>query len=325
MRNCRYGCVFLVATVFSGAPASWSAVPVEPGPAAVPAPVQDVGTAADGPQFAVPTTYDRAGRIVAEVHLGEHGPFRFILDTGANRSALSESLASELALVPTKNYLVHGITGSAVMPVVVVERLRVGELKFGSQQLAILPDAVFAGTAGILGIDLLQKAFIDVDFENDQVTVRRAGRAVPEGLLVVRARLRRGGLLAIPGQVGKIRVSIIIDTGAERTLGNEQLRAALAGREAVLDGAVTRVVGATAQEAEGYSFTVPTVDLGGGAFVDRLRVTFGDFHVFKIWSLVDKPALLVGMDALGTIPRFGIDYPRRRFLLGVENTSPPTG
>jgi len=278
----------------------------------------------DGPQFALPTTYDRAGRIVVTAYIGDRGPFRFLLDTGANRSVLSERLARELALVPSREYLVHGITGSAVVPVVKVDELRAGELRFPHQYLAILPDAVFGNTDGILGIDVLQKARIDVDFLNDSVAIRGPGRYMAAGYLIVRARLRRGGLLVIPGKVGKIPVSVIVDTGAERTLGNEKLREALAGREAVLQGSVTRVVGATAQVAEGYSFAVPTVDLGGGVFVDRLTVTFGDFHVFKVWSLVERPAMLIGMDALGTLPAFGIDYPRRRVLLKVPTASAPS-
>ena len=40
------------------------------------------------PEFATPTTLDRAGRIVAPVEINGRGPFRFILDTGANRSAM---------------------------------------------------------------------------------------------------------------------------------------------------------------------------------------------------------------------------------------------
>lgn len=309
----------VVALVYGTAVSSANEVVSPPSPV-VPDAVAPVES---GPQFALPTTRDRAGRIVTSAYIGDRGPFRFLLDTGANRSVLSERLAGQLALVPTREFLVHGITGSAVLPVVKIDELRIGELRFAQQHLAILPDAVFGNADGILGIDVLQKARIDVDFLNDSVSIRRPGRYEEDGHLIVRAKLRRGGLLVIPGKVGKTRVSVIVDTGAERTLGNEKLREALASREAALQGSVTRVVGATAQVAEGYSFAVPTVDLGGGAFVDRLTVTFGDFHVFKVWSLLDRPALLIGMDALGTVPAFGIDYPGRRFLLKGLTTSPP--
>jgi len=280
----------------------------------------------DRPEFAIPTTKDRAGRIVAAVHLAGQGPFRFILDTGANRSALSQRVADRLGLTSTEQFLVHGITGSAVMPMVVVPELRAGSLRFREQRLAVLPDAVFAGMDGILGIDTLQRAHVEVDFGSDRVTISRSGRAVAEDRAVVRARLRRGGLLLVPARVGKVRVKAIIDTGAERSLGNEKLRTALRELERPeLGGVETDVVGATAQVAQGYSFVAPTIEIGRSAFVGNLTVTFGDFHVFKVWSLLEEPALVIGMDALGTLPQFSIDYPRREFQLKLPYDHPPLG
>jgi len=278
----------------------------------------------DAPQFAIPTTSDRAGRVVAAVYIGERGPLRFILDTGANRSALAERTVRNLGLVPGGQAMVHGITGSAVMPTVEVARLRVGDLMMADQRLAVLPDSVFAGADGILGIDVVQRARVDVDFQNDQVVVGRSGKRPPGDQLVVPARLSRGGLLLIRGKVGRVRVKAIIDTGAERSLGNEALRKALLVREKQwFGGEATKVVGATAQVAEGYAFVAPTVALGGDANVDNLSVTFGDFHVFRIWSLLDEPALVIGMDALGTLPGFSVDYPRRQFLLKLAHPAPP--
>jgi predicted aspartyl protease len=293
-------------------------VPADAAPANVTAP--DL----DAPQFAIPTTSDRVGRVVAAVYIGERGPLRFILDTGANRSALAERTVRDLGLMPGGQAMVHGITGSAVMPTVEVAQLRVGELSFPGQRLAVLPDTVFAGADGILGIDIVQHARIDVDFANDQVSVRRSGARALGDRVVVPARLSRGGLLLIRGKVGRVRVKAIIDTGAERSLGNEALRKALLVREKQwFGGEATKVVGATAQVAEGYVFVAPTVALGGDANVDNLAVTFGDFHVFRIWSLLDEPALVIGMDALGTLPGFSVDYPRRQFLLTLGHAAPP--
>jgi len=277
----------------------------------------------DAPQFAIPTNSARVGRVVDAVYLGEQGPLRFILDTGANRSALAERTVRNLGLVPGGQAMVHGITGSAVMPTVEVGQLRVGELTYPGQRLAVLPDTVFAGADGILGIDVVQHARVDVDFADDQVSVRRSGARALGDRVVVPARLSRGGLLLIHGKVGRVRVKAIIDTGAERSLGNEALRKALAVREKEwFGGEPTKVVGATAQVAEGYAFVAPTVALGGDANVDNLAVTFGDLHVFRIWSLLDEPALVIGMDALGTLPGFSVDYPRRQFLLKLGHPPP---
>jgi len=223
-----------------------------------------------------------------------------------------------VGLTPTRQSLVHGITGSAVMPLVVVKELRAGALLYKDRGVAILPNAVFAGVDGILGIDCLQHARIDIDFAGDRVTIGRSVKSAARDRYVVRAKVRHRGLLLVPARVGKVRVQAIIDTGAERSLGNVALRKSLALSERKgFDGDATNVVGATAQVAEGYSFVAPTIDFGGGAYVGNLTVTFGDFHVFKIWSLLDEPALVVGMDVLGTLPELTIDYPRREIQLKI--------
>jgi len=49
------------------------------------------------------------------------------------------------------------------------------------------------------------------------------------------------------------------------------------------------------------------------AQVDDLIVTFGDLHVFNVWSLNEQPALVIGMDLLGTLQRFVVDYRRGEF------------
>jgi len=280
-----------------------------------------------GPMYATRTSTDRVGRIVARVEINGRGPFRFVLDTGANRSAMSAATAEALQLVPAKGDVVsvHGVTGNALLPVVEVARLQVGELLFENQRLPVLPSAVFAGTDGILGVDSLQDARIEVDFGRDRVTIRRSsGRRAERGYLVVTAGLQRGGLLLVDGQVGRVPVKAILDTGAERTLGNEALRAAL-GQKALRphEAVPTTVVGATPQLAQALSFQAPAIDIGG-ARLNNLTVSFGDLHVFNVWSMLDEPALLIGMDMLGTLEKFVVDYSRREFHLKPVSSGRPT-
>lgn len=283
-------------------------------------PVVDEPPAASGPMFATPTTLDRAGRIVAPVEINGQGPFRFILDTGANRSAMSAATAALLGLAPEpgSTVAVHGITGSAELPVVLVQRFRAGDLVIENQQMPVLPAAVFGDTDGILGIDALQEVRIEVDFEHDTVVLRRSsGRPAAKDYIVVRAKRRHGGLLLVKGKVGSIGVSAILDTGAERSLGNEPLRAALADRERrPQTGVATTVIGATEQLVEGTSIWAPDIALGA-AQVNDLVVTFGNLHVFNVWSLNEEPALVIGMDLLGTLQRFVVDYRRGEFHFKV--------
>lgn len=269
-------------------------------------------------RYAMRTTVDRLGRVMAPVAVDGSEPLRFILDTGANRSAVSASTAARLGLVPDDSapVQVHGITGSAVLPTVWVDQMRAGELVLQGRRLPVLPEAVFAGADGILGIDSLQDARIEVDFESDRVTITqsRSRRAAP-GYLVIPAHIRHGGLLFVKARVGRIRVKAVLDTGAERSLGNEALRDSLVLRTKKL-GEETRstVIGATPQLASGTSFKAPSIFMGG-ARLDDLVVTFGDLHVFDIWSLDQEPAMIIGMDLLGTLRQFVVDYPRREFHL----------
>ncbi|MGB5102607.1 MAG: retroviral-like aspartic protease family protein [Steroidobacteraceae bacterium] len=307
--------------------AAAAAVPPELAAQASPA-AADVAPDEAAPEFATPTTVDRAGRIIAPVEINGRGPFKFILDTGANRSAMSAATAEALGLVPDEGALVsvHGITGSAVLPVVNVVAFRAGDLVFEDQRLPVLPAAVFdAGVHGILGIDSLQQARIEVDFVRDSVTIRRSqGRSARKGQIVVPARLHYGGLLLVDGRVGGVSVKAILDSGAERSLGNEALRTALDERARhPKEGVATKVIGATPQVADATSIAAPAIEIGG-ATLKNLTVTYADLHVFDVWSLLDEPALLIGMDLLGALEKFVVDYPRREFHLKPVGSRQPS-
>jgi predicted aspartyl protease len=271
----------------------------------------------EGPTYAVPTRLDRAGRVLAPITVNNKGPFRFILDTGANRSVVSQRVltALELPLAPNGPSIeVHGVTGRAVLPAVELELLQAGELVLARDHtVPVLGQAVLANADGILGVEGLGSARIDIDFIEDRVTITRSSgrQRAPSGYLTIPVSLKHNGLIIVPGRVGRVRVRAIIDTGAERTLGNNALREALLkARRAATAEMVTTVFGATPDIGHGMSMIAPTIYLGDAELRD-LEVTFGDLHVFRIWNLEDEPALLIGMDLLGSVERLVIDYRRR--------------
>lgn len=268
------------------------------------------------PLYAAPTRVDRAGRIVAAVEVNGRGPFRFVVDTGANRSAISPRLVRQLGLAPSAhgNVGLHGVTGYASMPSVDVATLRAGELEITPGPLPVLASAVFADTDGILGMEGFDDYRIDVDFLEDRVSIEHSSGRRPRGpFYLVRARSHRG-LLVVDGRAGRIPVQAIIDTGAERTLGNAPLRDALSGRTDRRRHVESRVVGATETTYIGTSFVVPALRLGS-ARLNNLPVTFGDMHVFEVWGLTREPAILIGMDLIGKLRRFAVDYRRSEIQL----------
>jgi predicted aspartyl protease len=278
-----------------------------------------VPEAEPGPVYAVPTTRDQAGRVLAPVLVNGQGPFRFILDTGANRSVLSLAAAARLHLQPSPDHALelHGVTGSAVLPAVRVGSVQIDDFVVTRNTwLPVLPPSVLADADGILGIEGLDEARIEVDFASDRVTIERsAGRRREPGALLVRVSLRKNNLLLADAQIGKVRAAAIIDTGAERTLGNLALRDALGlARFGKDERAITTVFGATPELGAGMSLIAPTIYIGD-ARLRNLEVTFGDLYVFTLWQLESTPALLVGMDLLGTLQKFVIDYRRREIQL----------
>lgn len=264
------------------------------------------------------STTDRVGRIVTDAFLNGQGPLRLILDTGANRSAISMTVAATLGVGASgHDYInVHGVTGPARVPVAQIKQMQVGALTLDNLRLPILQDDVFAGADGILGIDNLQHARVEIDFREGRVLVSESkGRSTRRGYLLVRARLQEGGLLLVPGKVGRVPVKVILDTGAERSMGNLPLLEALQ-REVVVAQRTTEatVIGATPGSVAGTAMRTPLIAIGEATLKDVI-VTFGDLHVFQVWGLGGEPALVVGMDLLGTLEGFVIDYPRTEFLL----------
>jgi len=296
----------------AGAEEAPTATPEQGGSAAD---AQPVGEAT----WAFPTELDQIGRILAPVYVNGQGPFRFVLDTGANRSVLSPRLVEllGLSLEAGISISVHGVTGNAVMPAVHVDRIEAGGLVLArDQNLPVLPPTVLAGADGILGIDGLGRARVDVDFRSDRVTIEPSqGRRAGPGMLTIQAELRHQGLLMTRARVGRLRVHAIIDTGAERSLGNLSLRRGLLLKPRKSgDNAVTTVTGATPEIGEGTSLRVPRIRVGE-AELNNLIVTFGDLYVFQVWDLEDQPTLLIGMDLLGTVERLVIDYRRGEIQL----------
>src|SRR5690349_5215676 len=82
--------------------------------------LSEVKIEAPEPLFVAPTLRDKIGRIWAPVFIDGKGPFRLVLDTGASRSALTSHVAQSLGGTGARpeSILVHGVTGSAVVPAI---------------------------------------------------------------------------------------------------------------------------------------------------------------------------------------------------------------
>jgi predicted aspartyl protease len=252
--------------------------------------------------------------------VNQRGPFQFVLDTGANRTVLTPRLVAALGLKVAANEpaTMSGVTGSASVPTVAVEQIKAGEVILSRQQLPVA-DSLSMDTDGILGVDALGGTRVLVDFINNKVQIRPAHReGVMDGLTRIRAQCRFRRLLMVQASVGRIPVSAVIDTGSEYTLANSALRARLGLPARVTASNATDVIGETLARQRGERRTVPLIRMGGVQTINP-TVVFGDFYIFKLWGLEAEPAIVVGMDMIGTLDTFLIDYQRCEIQVRARN------
>lgn len=265
--------------------------------------------------FAAPTHLDRVGRIVVAVLIDGRGPFRFLVDTGADGSMISPALVRTLGLAPnqTPDERVEGTTGIEQLPCVTIDTLSIGSIVKRNVRMPISPSPVMVGIDGILGLAGFGPVSVLVDFHNNRVAIDPASLRMVEGFLDIRAERTPGGLLMIPARVGNVPVEAVIDTGATETLGNAALRQALL-RDAAKNPEAARIYGVTKQVSNGGISQSPTLYLGPAA-IQGLGIVYSDIPIFRIWHLDSQPALILGMNVLGSVQELVLDYPRARVYL----------
>jgi predicted aspartyl protease len=283
--------------------------------------LDDVAVTADEPRFVAPTRRDKIGRIWAPVLINGKGPFRFVLDTGASHSALTARVAATLGILVDAGHsaMLRGATGSAVVPLIPVESLEVGDLLMEPRRLPIVPDAL-GGAEGILGTDGLANKRIHIDFRHDSITIMRSKneRAI-YGFATIPVKFLRGRLLVVDAHIGGVPVKAIIDTGGQSTLGNEALRTALTERRRKYGiGTPDEVTGATLDVQAGNRVSTPLLAMGG-ITVRNAAMTFADFAIFEHWKMTQEPAMLIGMDVLGLLDTLVIDYRRRELQVKLRS------
>jgi predicted aspartyl protease len=308
--------VLLGASLLAIASQAYSAgdTPPIPAPPIGESATEEVLVEGPEPRYVAPTLRDRIGRVWAPVYINGKGPFRLVLDTGANSSAVIGSLANRIGvpILESNSVQLHGVTGTSRVPTIRVDSLEVGDLLLNNQRLAIVQD-VFGGAEGVLGGDGLSDKRIFIDFRNDEITIKRSrGAVVAAGYTRIPLKLRDGQLLMFDMMLGGVRTKALLDTGAQTTIGNNSLRNALTRRARQIRE--DAVIGVTLDVQQGQTVEAPPVNIGG-IIVRGMRVTFGDIYIFSAWKMTDEPALLIGMDVIGRLDSLIIDYKRKELHL----------
>ncbi len=283
--------------------------------------LDEITVSAPEPRYVAPTTRDRIGRIWAPVYLDGKGPFRLVLDTGANRSAVIARVADVLGdrARSSATARLYGATGTAIVPIIRVDELVVGDLMLAPVKLPVVLD-VFGGADGVLGNEGLHDKRIVIDFKHDSISIKRSRREPPgDGFKTMPITFARDHLPIIDARVGHIPVKAIIDTGAPDSLGNMALLNAL--KQRVGDTADMEIEGVTLDIEHGYRARIPTIYLQA-IEVRGAALNFGDVYIFQHWRMTSEPTIMLGMDVLGVMDQIIIDYRTRELHLRTVKREP---
>jgi predicted aspartyl protease len=302
------------------APPAAAAPPPPAPPAAAPPPAEAAPAAEEG--FSLAMGEDRNERMTVPVSIGVNGPYPFIVDTGAERTVISSELARTLALQPGRTATVHSMSEVSQIATVVIPDLQVGSRSTEQIHAPALARANL-GASGILGVDTLQRQRVTFDFRRREMTVtpsrNREERWDDLNTVVVTGRSLYGRLVLVDASVDGQRVWVIIDTGSQVSVGNMALRNALARhnrlREIGQPIHMVSITGGILSAEYGFARRIRV----GGLDINNLPIAFSDAHPFRQLGLMNRPALLLGMDALQLFSRVSVDFPNRRVRVLIDD------
>ena len=260
------------------------------------------------PPASLAAVADIYSRMTAPIGVAGAGPFAFVVDTGANQSVISRELVARLGLKIGPAQPLNGVAGVRMAPTTITD-LRIANRTVTNVDMSILPAADIGGD-GMLGLDRLEGRELTLDFRGQVLRIAVA-QPVPSdpAIVAVRARRRSGQLTLVDAELAGIPLVAFLDSGAQNTIGNRALRARAFPRYASDRWVETPIISVTGQTIVAEMADLPHLRIGGLSLPDW-PVAFADLHTFQMWSMIDKPAILIGVDILSRFETVCLDFAR---------------
>jgi predicted aspartyl protease len=258
---------------------------------------------------------DDSDRMTVPVRLSGAGPFRFLVDTGADRTAISSLVAARLGLKAGAAGTLHTVTGASAVTTATVPNLQLSSSGIRIVDAPVL-DAEHMGADGILGTDSLRSQRVVFDFEKQMMTIVPSEQIVAKekGTIVVTGRLRNGRLIVTNATADDQTITVVLDTGSEVSVGNQALRLRLGNAGSLTRAGDVELESVTGELLPGEYTFVDKLEMGD-VTLSNLAVVFADAHTFKQLGLDERPALLLGMNALRAFKKVSIDFANKKLRL----------
>ncbi len=270
-------------------------------------------------------------RIGAAVSVDGQGPFIFAVDSGSQRSMVADSLVQRLGLPSTGRTEINGVTAPADLPTVQVSRLDFGHKSHGAFSLPVARRNLLAAE-GLIGLDVLSKFRLvfhidrgeaevfgaELEFNNVGPTDETGTNIPPRWYRAGRAR--SGQLVVRAVTVGGVRCRAFVDNGAQHSVGNGALHAALSRgrRPRVGPSTPVRIYDVPGLTRTAERAMVDTVQLPGRQ-LGETSLLFSDLHVFDVLDIAETPSLLIGADLMSQFRRVILDYPLDRMAFELPS------
>jgi predicted aspartyl protease len=270
------------------------------------------------PALALTVVPNLITRMAVQVMIGDAGPYRFVVDTGAGRTSISRELAAELGLAPGPPVIVHSILDSEVTSTARAPSLSVADIRARDLVMPVFSRARL-GVDGLLGLDVLGGRRLVFDILGEELHITPTGSrhlqaprsrlGVSDEAEVLRGQRWFGGLTMVQGRADRAPVSAVLDTGAQYSIGNRALYDSIAVRRpATIQRAMPLTLyGVAGQPMQGDLATLNELRLGG-VRITSLPILFADLHVFDLWEAQETPTLLMGADIMGLFSRIILDF-----------------
>ena len=259
---------------------------------------------------------DRSDRMTIPVRVNDSEPMPFVIDTGAERTVIAHDLAQRLALKSGRQLTLATVTGPTRVQSYLIPRLRTDTVNVEGLEAPGL-ERRNLGAYGLLGIDSLENHKILLDFQGNKMDVlpspaKKAKKAaIDRGMIVVTATRRAGRMILSSAHIGNVKIDVIVDTGAQSSMGNFALRRKLRAENRLLAFMPVKIRSVTGDILAGDYTQIKTISIGGMQ-INGLPVTFADNYAFEALDLEKKPAILLGMDAMQLFDRVMIDFGNRK-------------
>jgi predicted aspartyl protease len=279
------------------------------------------------PSETLAVTEDAVSRLTVPVMVNGQGPFRFLIDTGSDRSAVSKELADKLALPSLAKARLVSMSGVDQVSMVRIDTLSVSANRTLKSIKAPALPARYIGADGIIGIDALKGQRIVIDFAAESMLIEPADtRAVREennapGTIVVRAKNKLGQLVLVDADANGEEVWVVVDTGGQNSVGNTPFQRLMIKRTPPGGFRTVELLSVVGGRVPALYTVVGKMRIGG-LQMGNAAVAFVDAYPFKRFGLARRPALLLGMDGLRSFRKVSIDFANRRVKFLIPEGAP---